>query len=109
VQTHTGEHPFHCDVCGNTYPYGSSLYDHPKVVHEGRQRLEKGCFLCVICNKPFSTGNYLDVHRQTHIGEKPFICTVCNREFSQLTSIMNHTALQTDARPYDCSFCSKAF
>lgn len=109
MRTHTGECPFHCDVCGNTYPYSSSLCVHLKVVHEGRQQLEKGCFLYVVCNKAFSTRNYLDVHRQTHIGEKPFMCTICNSAFSQLTSLFNHTALNTDARQYDCTFCSKAF
>lgn len=55
MRTHTGEHPFHCDVCG-TYPYSSSLYVHHKVVSEGRQRLGKGYFLSVIClfNKELS-------------------------------------------------------
>lgn len=109
MRTHTGERPFHCDMCNNTYPYSSSLYVHRKVVHEGRQRVEKGKFLCVICNKTFSTRNYLEVHRRTHTGEKPYVCTVCNRAFSQRTSLINHTALHTDARPYDCSFCNKAF
>ena len=109
MRTHTGECPFCCDECGNTYPYSSSLYVHCKVVHEGRQRLEMGCFLCVICNKAFSTRNYLDVHHQTHTGEKTFICTICNHAFSQRTSLINHTALPTDARPYDYTFCSKEF
>ncbi|RZC39959.1 zf-H2C2 2 domain containing protein [Asbolus verrucosus] len=47
-------------------------------------------YLCVYCNKGFTSPYSLKVHTRQHTNEKPYVCEYCPMAFPQKVSLMTH-------------------
>ena len=53
----------------------------PKLPGETTKNGKQKRYTCEICQKKFSTGWYVRVHRRSHNGERPYVCTHCGKGF----------------------------
>uniref|UniRef100_A0A8C7NQG6 C2H2-type domain-containing protein n=1 Tax=Oncorhynchus mykiss TaxID=8022 RepID=A0A8C7NQG6_ONCMY len=66
-------------------------------------------FLCMFCNKGFSSPQKVKIHQRVHTGEKPFSCTQCQMRFAQAGHLKRHQMVHTGEKPYNCPQCEKRF
>lgn len=97
-RSHSGERPFQCAQCKQSFADRKHLR-----VHE-LQHLEHQLrpFVCSNCNKGFVARHQYDRHIQTHMSREPFQCDLCPMAFIQAKSYTNHKN-----RHRICSTCKK--
>jgi len=96
LPSHTGEKPFHCQLCGLRFSRKDNLLIHKRtrcvvlrtamdgdVVHEDD-------ITCDECGKTFVKGNDFKRHMMSHTGVKPYNCDVCGKGFIQKSRFKSH-------------------
>uniref|UniRef100_A0A4W5NPD9 C2H2-type domain-containing protein n=1 Tax=Hucho hucho TaxID=62062 RepID=A0A4W5NPD9_9TELE len=66
-------------------------------------------FLCMFCNKGFSSPQSMDIHQRVHKGVKPFSCTQCHMRFTQSSDLKRHQRVHRGVKPFSCTQCHMCF
>ena len=109
VRRHTGERPFHCKECEDSFSCSSGLTQHTKRKHTSEMD-----FVCNVCGKSFKAASDLRQHELRHIENKPkpYSCDVCNHKFSCKANFERHKMVHLPpVKWFECYYdeCSKKF
>ncbi|XP_072929397.1 uncharacterized protein [Epargyreus clarus] len=93
-----------CPVCKQLY-LRTNLRAHLQT-HSGKRP-----FVCIVCNKAFTTKWNLKLHRWTHASRsaKPFKCNLCKGAFIRQTEYISHMNAHKSVKPYTCKYCGCQF
>lgn len=105
MQVHTGNKPFTCDICNQSFSANQALIQH-KLIHEDSKPLK-----CNICGKTFRQHSALTMHIRTHTKVRPLKCPYCSKEFSESSNLSKHKRIHTGDGQYLCKHpgCGRAF
>ena len=89
-RTHTGEKPFQCTRCDNSFSVSSALK-----THERTHTLTRETIQCTKFDKSFYQSSNLKIQVRIYTGEELFHCTKCDDSFSQSSSLKAHEITHT--------------
>ena len=76
---------------------------------QSSDELVKKKLFCDVCNKQFSTINYLEKHKQCHTKVFSYYCEYCGKGFAVLQTLQNHISLHSNSSRFQCELCGKRF
>ena len=101
---HSGERPYKCKYCDKSFNDTSSLGRHHKL-HESNYVKS---FSGTVCDKKFTTIEYLRVHKKSH-QEDAFDCKLCPKKIKGKYHFKNHVKAHTESPTVKCPLCNKVF
>ncbi|KAF6212303.1 hypothetical protein GE061_012825 [Apolygus lucorum] len=115
---HTGERPFHCEICDRRYPDIGALNFHLRNRHSGpsedksKSDLPQWNFKCAICGRKFVMENRYNRHVAAHAsGEisrkhrEPYQCYKCDFSSKSRNSIIRHLTNRHGDKNFVCAHC----
>ena len=86
ISTAHGKLTEQCEKCGKGFKSVSGYRTHMKIYHGDTSKLPK----CNYCGKTFPFLAVLAKHLRTHTGEKDFLCLSCNKSFTSKWYLNKH-------------------
>nr|XP_026501159.1 zinc finger protein 726-like [Vanessa tameamea] len=101
--THSGERPFQCNLCPNTYTQYSSLQGHKEGAHQD-YLVE---ITCHFCGKYVRGRRNVYRHLKSHTEQK-VSCTICKKVMNKM-SYHTHMKRHSGIKSYTCEKCASTF
>ena len=91
-----------CKICG-LFVSKQNFERHVETHGQNKHR-------CEICNKTFTTKNYLTEHKRTHREPEEYSCDKCLKVFWSKSNPRGHIKTKHESTSsYSCEYCSKKF
>lgn len=103
VRSQSGEKPFQCEICKNSFTQKHDLEDHMKN-HTGEI-----LFPCEICECSFTRKCYLQAHMRSHSEKIPFQCEICKLSFKLKHHLEEHMIIHTGKKQFFCEICKSSY
>ena len=94
MNMHSGEKPFKCKQCNNTFSDAGSLTNHM------RSHSNEKPFKCNHWNYASSNVGHLKSHSMRHSNVKPFKCYQCEYSFTDAGDLRNHILTHSGEKPF---------
>lgn len=93
-----------CDKCKRSYSEWT-FESHRCIINNPQE------FMCHYCGKTWATKHLLEVHMNSHTGNKPYKCKYCDMAFTKCYTRNRHQNTHTGTKPCKCTVagCDRAF
>lgn len=101
---HTGERPFQCSRCLESFASASALLLHRNSMHHSRS-----LFRCTFCGRTFSEGDAYSRHLGRHRRKGLCFRCSCSRLFRDEQEIRAHLAVHASGSGHKCPRCRRVY